>query len=259
MQTLDRIIRRGSSDLHRVELPFEGLTRVGYGLAMGQLGMVAAGPGVGKSALANQIALASGLRALYVSADTDSWTMTVRTLAYLTGWTQDYVTMCLEGGHTPEELQVALHHASTVQYSFDTYSVDDLKQDCAAYGVIHGALPELIVVDNVRNLSRDGDSELSAQLKTMDELHALAQVTGAHVLALHHATGKYHDGDVPIPLSGVENKLTQLPSHVLTLHRKDPYVFASVVKNRTGKSDPSGTGLQVRLRFDGERQTFLPE
>lgn len=258
MLTLDRVVRRGAADLHRVDLPFPGLTRLGYGIAPGQVSMVAAAPGVGKSAWSTQVALELSLPTLYVQSDTDRWTQTVRALAHLTGHPQAYVEQCLEGSYATEELEAAMWHGRHVTWSFDTWSIDDLKVDLAAYGTVHGQLPKLIVIDNVRNLARDGDSRLDSQEKVLDELHALAGATGAHVMALHHVTGQYHDGDKPIPLSGVENKLTQLPSHVLTLFRKDQHVHMSVVKNRTGKTDASGL-LQVRARFDGERQTFIPE
>lgn len=258
MQTLDRVVRRGSHDQHLIQLPFAGLQRLSFGLAMGQLGMIAAGPGVGKSAFALQIALASGLRTLYVSADTDSWTMTVRTLAHNSGHPQSYIVACLEPGvETPDDIDVALHHARSVQFSFDSYTTREINDDVLAYAVVHGAYPELIVVDNVRNFSHaDGDSEVSAQQKVLSDLHAMAQSTGAHVLALHHATGSYHDGDKPVPLSGIENKITQLPAQILTLYRKDQYAYACPVKNRLGKADPSAKGMQVRLRFDGDRQTY---
>lgn len=256
MQTLDRVIRRGAKDLHLIELPFAGLRRLGFGLARGQLGMICAGPGVGKSALARQIALSSGLRTFYASADTDSWTTAVSSLAHSTGHPMSYITAALEGGYELDEIDVAVFQSQHVQFSFDTYSIQELNDDLLAYAVVHGAFPEMVVVDNVRNFARDGDSELAAQQKVMDQLHAIALSTGAHVLALHHATGQYHDGDKPIPLSGVENKLTQLPAQVLTLYRVDPHVFACPVKNRSGKADPSARQMQVRLRFDGERQTY---
>lgn len=256
MQTLDRVIRRGATATHQIHLPFAGLQRLGFGLAMGQLGMICAGPGIGKSVLARQIALSSGLRTLYVSADTDAWTTTVASVAHLTGHPMTYITQCLEGGYQLDEIDVALWMSRHVQFVFDSYTTAEINDDLLAYATVHGAFPELIIVDNVRNFAREGDNELASQHKVMDQLHALALSTGAHVLALHHAQGQYHGGDKPVPLDGVENKLTQLPAQVLTLYRKDAHVFACVVKNRSGKADPSAKQMQVRLRFDGERQTY---
>jgi hypothetical protein len=153
------------------------------------------------------------------------------------------------------DLHVAMHEAKTVQFSFDSYSTADVLDDVKAYAVVHGAWPELIVVDNLMNLSRGGDDDLSSMTKAMDELHALASMTGACVLVLHHATGAYDDGDKPIPLSGLANKVSKLPAQVLTMHRKGDDVYVCPVKNRQGVADPSA-GRQARLIFDGERMTF---
>lgn len=259
MQTLDRVVRRGSQSHHLIPLPWVGLQRLGFGLAKGQVGMIAAAPGVGKSALSMAIALQSDLYSLYESADTDASTMSIRALAHNTGHPQEYIRACLDMGPArPDEIDVALWEAQHVTFSFDSYTTSEIRDDVLAYGVVHGAFPELIVVDNLLNVARGGDDDLSSQTKAMDELHALAQQTGAHVLVLHHATGMYDDGDRPIPLSGLANKLSKLPAQVLTLYRKDPYVFACVVKNRQGKADPSG-GMQVRLRFDAERMRFADQ
>lgn len=258
MQTLDRVVRRGSRQSHLIELPFVGMQRIGFGLAKGQLGMLAAAPGVGKSALSLQLALDSGLRTLYVSADTDAWTMTVRTLANRTGHPQAYITTCLEGGYAEDDIALALWEASNVQFSFDSYTTAEIKDDLLAYATVHGAWPELVVIDNLMNVARGGEDDLTSQTRAVDEFHAMAQLTGAHVLVLHHATGAYDDGDKPIPLSGLANKLSKLPAQVLTLYRHDPYVIACVVKHRQGQADPSGK-KQVRLRFDPERMRFTDE
>lgn len=257
MLTLDRVVRRGAAATDLIDLPFAGLRRLGFGLAMGQLGMVAAAPGVGKSAIALAIALDSGLKTLYESPDTDAWTMTVRALAHNSGHPQAYVRECLKGGFLAE-VDVALWDTRDVTFSFDSYTTAEIKDDVLAYATVHGEYPQLIVVDNLLNVARGGDDDLSSQTKAMDELHALAQFTGAHVLVLHHATGQYDDGDRAIPLSGLANKLSKLPAQVLTLHRKDPHVHVSVVKNRQGKADPSAA-MQVRLRFDPERMTFTDQ
>lgn len=253
MLTLDRVVRRGAVAANLHELPFAGLKRLGFGLAAGQLGLVAAAPGVGKSAFALAIALDTGMRTLYESPDTDDWTMTVRALAHNSGHPQDYVRACLQGGHL-DQVDLALWEARDVQFSFDSYTTAEIKDDVLAYATVQGQYPELIIVDNLRNIAR-GDDNLSAQQAAMDDLHALAQLTGAHVLALHHVTGQYADGDRPVPLGGIENKVTQLPAQVLTLFRKDLYTHICVVKNRQGRADPSAN-MQVRVRFDGERMTF---
>jgi hypothetical protein len=123
---------------------------------------------------------------------------------------------------------------------FDSYTTARDSGRLLAYATVHGAWPELIIVDNLINIARGGTDDLSSQTQAMDELHALAQTTGAHVLVLHHAMGQYDDGDKVIPLSGIANKLSKLPANILTLYRKDRYLHLCVVKNRQGKADPTG-------------------
>lgn len=255
MLTLDRVVRRGSRDVHAIELPFTGLKRLGFSLGRGQVGMIAAAPGVGKSALANSLVQTVGVPTLYESPDTDSWTMTVRTIAANSGHPQEYVRMCLEGGHRDDSLDLALWDSRHVQYSFDSYSTAEIKDDVLAYGVVHGSFPELIVIDTLLNIAGAGDDSNARMGQAMEEFHALAQLTGAHVLVLHHVTGQYDDGDKAVPLGGLVNKLSKLPAQILTLYARDGDVFACPVKNRTGKADPSA-GMQVRLRFDKERMRF---
>lgn len=258
MQTLDRVLHRGARETHQIELPFAGLTRLGFGLAKGTVSMIASGPGVGKSAWALQVANRLDLPTYYASADTDSWTVTVRALANASGHPQAYIQSVLKGSYDEDFLDIALHQLRHIQFSFDVHTIRQVNDDLLAYGVIYGAYPQLVVVDNLRNFARDGDNEVTAQQRAMDDFHDLASKTGAHVMVLHHAQGKYHSGDVAVPLDGIENKVTHLPASVLTLHRRDPHVFACPVKNRLGKSDPSAK-TQVRLRFDGERQTYLED
>jgi hypothetical protein len=45
---------------------------------------------------------------------------------------------------------------------------------------------------------------------------------------------------------------------VLTLFRKEQYVYVCVVKNRNGRAEPNGS-MQVRLRFDPERMKFYDQ
>lgn len=255
MLTLDRVVRPGVTR-HEIELPFGGLRRLGFGLTPGKLSMMAAGSGTGKSSLAMALALDLGLRTLYESPDTDDWTMAVRMLAHNTGHPQSYIRACLEPGvQRPDEIDVALHDSEHVQFSFDSYTTEEIHSDVMAYGVVHGSYPEFMVVDNLRNVARGGDSDYAAQGQALDELDALAQRTGAHIMVLHHTTGQYDDGTRPIPLSGLENKVSKYPAQILTLYRDDPLMGLCIVKNRTGRQDPSGR-LQVKLRFDGERMTF---
>lgn len=253
MLTLDRVARRGSRGYDKLALPSTGLERLGFGFVRGQVGMIVAAPGVGKSVVGLELALSHPEeRVLYVSADTDATTMLTRAIARGSGHEQRYVEAVLAGSHYDESVQVALHQAGHVQFSFDSYTTADIRDDCLAGEVIFGSPYSLIVVDNLINIARGGQDDLSSQTQAMDELHALAQTTGAHVLVLHHAMGQYDDGDKVIPLSGIANKLSKIPANILSLYRRDQYLYLAILKNRQGRADPTGS-LQTRLRADLER------
>jgi hypothetical protein len=84
----------------------------------------------------------------------------------------------------------------------------------------------------------------------------MARTTSACVIGLHHVTGGYNDADRPIPLSGVKGQITRVPEMVWTLHRVpqefgSDKLMVSTVKNRGGRSDPSGTDF-VELDFIGD-------
>jgi hypothetical protein len=84
----------------------------------------------------------------------------------------------------------------------------------------------------------------------------MARFTGACVIGLHHVTGTYNDADRPIPLSGVKGQVARVPELVLTLHKVieqfgPDSLRVSTVKNRGGKSDPSGSEF-VSLDFVGD-------
>jgi hypothetical protein len=175
--TLDRVVRPGATR-QDIELPFAGLRRHGFGLTPGKLSMVAAGPGAGKSAFGMAVALDLGVPTLYASPDQDSWTTAIRVLAHNTGHPQSYIKACLEPGtRRPDELDVALLDAEHIQFTFDAYTTQEIAIDVEAYGVIHGAYPEFMVVDNLRNIARGDDGDYAAQGRALDELDALAQRT----------------------------------------------------------------------------------
>jgi replicative DNA helicase len=227
---------------------FKGLAREGVMFRMGQLSLVAAGPGSGKSLLALTLAMRAQVPSLYFSADTDQQTMAVRAGAMLMGWTTDDVENALEQGLT-EALEVQMHHQSHVQFNFQASpSATEMESELKAYRQVFGDFPALIVMDLLANLDTENGSAGVAKLEdNCDFLHEIARETGAHVMAVHHVVGEYEDGLMAVPLSGLRGKTGKTPEMVLTLHRvgDDTYegirqLGVSVVKHRTGKADPSG-------------------
>ena len=64
---------------------WENLTESGTQFRRGQLALIAAGPGTGKSAFVLNYALRSGVSCMYFSADSDAFVQLARSLAILGG------------------------------------------------------------------------------------------------------------------------------------------------------------------------------
>lgn len=128
----------------------------------------------------------------------------------------------------------------------------------AAYEEVYGDFPALVVIDNITNVrTGSGEDEPFSGLEAlMDYLHGMARSTSACVIGLHHVTGPNNDGDKPIPLSGVKGQIGRVPELILTMYKTtetygNTTLHVSPVKNRGGKSDPSGL-THASLEFKGE-------
>lgn len=237
-------------------------------LRKGQLTLVAAGPGSGKSALIQFILqVGNGLppghpergvnRTLYFSADSDQTTMWKRSAAMATGMTQDAIDELLfadEIGHLETQVARATNH---MRWDYDSSPSDAYVLDSIdAYASVYGSYPEVIVMDNLKNLSIDGSpGEFEALEDACGFLHDLARDTNAALVALHHVTGENEDGMKPIPMSGLRGKISKTPEVILTLHRREQTMFVSPVKNRNGIADASGQWI-LPINADLSRMNF---
>lgn len=205
----------------------------------GQLHLISAGPGAGKSALALAYAIKVGVPSLYLSMDGDAYTVATRSAQMLTGWEAEKAEAALED----EEFRArTLEAVSHIRFSFRSgVDTTELMMSVAAYAEAYGAYPHLIIVDNLANIAFDGD-EFASLRRIIADLHQLSRLTQSAVVALHHVTGSYDDGMVPVPLSGLQGKISKMPELILTLSRgtREDQLFVSPVKNRHGKADPSG-------------------
>lgn len=237
---------------------WKSLDDTGTRFLRGQLCLVCAGPGVGKSALVLTYALKAKVPTLYFSADSDAFTQLSRSMSVLTGWEMGKSSRMVR----QEQLgQVADEFSSTpIRFNYDASPTPQrIETVMEAYWELYGQYPALVAVDNVTNVRTGGDNDddpFSGLEALMDELHRMARVTGSCVIGLHHVTGKFNDADQPIPLSGVKGQIARVPEMVLTLHKISEQfgpsaLRVSTVKNRAGKADPSGFDW-VELDFWGD-------
>lgn len=237
---------------------WDALEQKGTTPRRGQLVLVCAGPGTGKSAFVLAYALKSKVPTLYFSADSDAFTQLSRSVSILSGWPLEKSTKAVRNediGDVADELDPI-----PIRFNYKASpSLDVIEESLAAYDALYEDFPALIIVDNITNVrtdSSEGDDPFSGLEGLMDYLHEMARETGACVIGLHHVTGPHNDGDKPIPLSGIKGQIGRVPEMILTLHRiSDGYgadcLNVSTVKNRGGKADPSGNDF-ASLEFAGE-------
>ncbi|QBP31084.1 DnaB-like dsDNA helicase [Mycobacterium phage Refuge] len=225
----------------------------------GQLVLVCAGPGTGKSAFVLAYAIKSKVPTLYFSADSDAFTQLTRSVSILSGGTLEESTRAVREMNIPEDVAADLDPLP-IRFNYSASpSLGDIETAMEAYDALYEDFPALIVVDNITNVrteSGDGDDPFSGLESLMDYLHTMARNTGSCVIGLHHVTGPHNDGDKPIPLSGIKGQIGRVPEMVQTLHRvSDGFgpdsLNVSTVKNRGGKSDPSGQDY-ASLSFVGD-------
>lgn len=241
---------------------WESLDAEGTRFLRGQLALVAAGPGVGKSAFVLSYALRSKVSCLYFSADSDAFVQLSRSLAILGGMNMtDSSNAVLSGDY---ERIKGLVGEVPIRFNYaPSPTLDTITTQVHAYEELHGDYPELIVVDNALDVVMEGGDIDQAQSldALMAWLHELARTTDACVIVLHHVTGPYNDANQPIPLSGVKGQIGRVPELILTLHKAlgeyggPDEIRVSTVKNRGQKADPTGQSF-VSLDFDGYRMSI---
>lgn len=240
---------------------WKALNDKGTNFLRGQLVLVAAGPGTGKSAFVLSYALKSKVSALYFSADSDAYIQLSRSLAILGD-----MNMSEAGDLARSESYDKIRSivgGSPVRFSYDpSPTLEHIERQVIAYEELYGDFPELIVIDNALDVVFDAEDDQAQSLdQLMAWLHDMARTTEACVIVLHHVTGPYNDANQPIPLSGVKGQIGRVPELILTLHKgEESYGDAdnlrvSTVKNRGMKADPSGNDY-AELTFDGYRMNI---
>ena len=216
-----------------------------FDLMRGNLILICAAPGIGKSVVSLNWAAGIKRPALYFSADSDHITQTSRLTSILTGRPNSVTKQEVRDG----VIDLALIK-SDVHFTFDAQpTLEGMEDSIKAFDQLYGDPPELIVVDNITDVEMPDTEDLNPLLGHLNEI---CRYTGAAMIGLHHVTGPYNDGDKPIPLSGIKGQVGRIPQGILTLHKAEPTVLGvSIVKDRGNNADPSGNTTH-HLRFDGE-------
>lgn len=263
MQTLGLNLRAKGKEGEPLPAVFHQLEAMGAKIRRGQVTLIAAAPGGGKSAIATTIALLADptgygdrIPSLYFSADSDKMTFGTRVMAsVLRIHVNDAEKLLLERNiKALEVLDAATGH---LWISFDpSPSPKDIDEEVDCFAYVYGEYPHLVVVDNLMDVDAGNFDERMAHDQVIDFCKQLARKTGAAVLILCHVTGQYTDGKDIIPRHGLMNKIDKRPRLILTLHQAGPnQLGVSVVKNSNGPCDADGKYMTI-IPWIPERSWF---
>lgn len=264
MQTITQSRRKNAAAGEPIHLPFACMTSTKTFIRRGEMTLVAAGPGTGKSAIVQAIVQRGNDHgqlntALYFSADSDSSTMFKRAASIHSGWTQSDIEEILENGDARGVEAVVNQATSHIRWCFESSPSEELiLLEIEAYAAAMGEFPSVLVFDNLKDIAMGvGEGEFQMLEEACVFLKGLARDTNAAVIALHHVQGSLEDGLTPIPLSGLRGKVSKTPAVVLTLHRSQDgnHLNMSPVKVRSGTADASGRWF-LPINIDLSRMSF---
>ena len=258
MQTLSRAVSRPRAGGAPLPTIYPSLVRDWrMDVRRGEVTLIAAQPGAGKSTLALDMSVKwvtrHDLIGLYFSADSSELVAASRAGAMLTGNTVWDVEQRLKNGD--EYMLSRLDALDGLRFCFDPdVTLEILELEVEAFVEAWGREPDFIVVDNLTDVEGQAEDEFPALRRTMKVMTYLARESGAAVIVLHHTS----EGESPDPCpsrKSIHGKVSQKSAVVLTMAEGWNEKHLSVVKNRFGKSDRTGK-TATTIRFDADRMAF---
>jgi KaiC/GvpD/RAD55 family RecA-like ATPase len=259
MRTLTHVLAGESGSGGALPDLHPALTKAGIKLRKNSVTMVVAQPNGGKSAWSLHYAITSGVRTLYISADTDAKTTLLRSAAIILNRTVDSIEEQMEAGEKSEVHDALYDLEERIRFDFSpSPTLEDIALEVEAYLELYAEYPTLLVVDNLMNLVGGGDGEWSAMREAMVAMHHLARTTEACVLVLHHVSENDSKSVYPAPRRAIQGKVSQLPEQILSvaLDPNEDEFRVAAVKNRHGKHDASGYNW-VGIPVDLSRMKFF--
>lgn len=260
MQSLGLALRKRGDAGEPLPSPFRAFDSVKISFRRSQLSLIAAAPGGGKTALTIWMILRmmykeAGVPTLYMSADTDMMTVASTALAGIMEVRMEEAELLI-GQEDPEAAGLLEEWTSHIWFCFQRGpTLEDIGTELEAYAHVHGEYPHLVIIDTLRSVAESGE-DLHRYSVIMPALSELAGKIQAHVLALHHVTGRWENGNQPIPRDGIEFKVTKEASTVLTLFRSEPgFLGVRVVKSRNGPAWTDGS-YGVEIPWNPDRGYF---
>ncbi len=148
-----------------------------------------------------------------------------------------------------------------MEFSFDpSPTLDDVDLMVKAYGEKYGEWPQLIIIDNLMNVSALHDNEWTGMRDIMKACHHIARETDSAIFILHHTSEAEGEPNRPPSRRAIQGKVSQLPEMILTVAMEPEYSEFRIacVKNRFAKHSARGDQW-VSLRVDASRMTLKEE
>lgn len=126
---------------------------------------------------------------------------------------------------------------NAVQADFKAETLEDIQLQLDAYLERYGVPPEVIVVDNLGNMTSGYDDEWSTLKALTLELDMMARNYEMLVIAAHHTRDE--PTTEPLPRSAILGKISQYPRLILSVayNPYDAIYKLSAVKNSSGPTD----------------------
>lgn len=207
----------------------------------GQLHVIAAVPGGGKTLLALWWALKANVPTLYFSADSDASTIAERAGAIIMDRKTKDVKRMLQSEAAVLVEDAFAEHASHIKFDFDPGpNMQSIEEELLAYCELMGDMPAVVIIDNLMNIHGESDNEWTAMRDAMSALHTLARDTEAAFIVLHHVSENPSESkpDFPAPRRALMGKVSALPELVLTVALSGSNYRIAAVKNRHGAAHP---------------------
>lgn len=249
-----------------LDTPFPIFDVEGVKFRYGGTSMIAGMPGSFKSILALNMMIRwadMGHDSLYLSADSDEYTVARRCAGIMTGVESYKVETDFEVGAIGKYLPSLRSLDDKVLWEYRALEMEQIYDRLHAYADgPAGGYPDVVFLDNLINFAPSTD-DWGFMRDMTNQLDALARETKSHVCVLHHAsenagsmydhaTGKFRPRTSidPVPRSAIQGKITQIPRLVLTTaanSNADPNLMVACVKNTNGKQYPEADHI---MRFN---------
>src|SRR5215207_232947 len=252
---LEEHVEQVTSGVHRLDLGLKMLRdNAPHGMAPGQLMLVVARSGVGKTSIGlNAVRAHPDLPTLFLSMEMPFADLSVRLVSMVTGRSRDYLEGELHAGRTPGEYTETWENFPLFLCEDKAgLSIKDLKE---AVEVASGQVgnPALVVVDYLELVRSMGIDQGAAVNKIAQACKELAKHFNTRVLLLHQANR--HDGgsgNQPLTTNAARFGGDMAADYMMTAWRPNQQqhpdeVYLAMPKNRHGPPIMNG----IRHRLDG--------